>query len=48
MVEWSGNIFHDILFLLVQYYRSLVKGVVLADYEKWGGRRVVVTNIEYR
>jgi len=48
MVEWSGNIFHDMPFLPAQHYRSPVKGVVLADCEKWGGGRVVVTGIEHR
>jgi len=48
MVEWSGNVFHDMPFLLAQHYRSPVKGVVLADCVKWGGGRVVITGIEHR
>lgn len=48
MVEWSGNIFHDMPFLLAQYYRSPVKGVVLADCKNWDSGRVVVTGIEHQ
>lgn len=45
MVEWSGNIFHDMPFLLDSITALQSK---VADYENWGGGRVVVTGIEHR
>lgn len=46
ILEWSGNVFHEMHLILAQYYHSPIKGVVIADGQQWGKK--VITAIEHR
>ena len=48
ILDWSGNIFHPMQFLLAQHNHCPVKGVVMADCEAWDDQKVVVTGIEHQ